>query len=178
MTEAPTNERKESLRDLAVKIGLRRNWWLYPSEQHVEGFLGVGPLFIVGDQPSTSAWEYEHPHRRAFYDMLAAEGAGTSHLTDIYKRRGPSGELRNRLPQDFEKHLEIFRAEVRLLNPAKVLTLGWDAYELLLKHTPELTGRLIRVWHFGTVRHGKLKEFQSRLRNGISAARRMARQST
>ena len=177
MNGAPTDEKEKSLRDLAMKIGLRRNCWLYPSEPEVEGFLGAGPIFVVGDQPSTAAWDYEHPHRRAFYDLLAAEGAGSSHLTDIYKRRGPSGELRNGLPQDFEEHLEIFRAEVSLLNPTTILALGWDAYELLLKHTPELTKRIIRVWHFGTVRHGKLKEFQSRLRKGIAAARRLARPS-
>jgi hypothetical protein len=177
MTDAPIDGRKKKLHDLAVKISLRRNWWHYPSEPQVEGFLGVGPIFIVGDQPSTAAWEYEHPHRRAFYDLLAAEGAGESHLTDIYKRRGPSGELRNGLPQDFEKHLEIFLAEVSLLNPTIILALGWDAYELLLKHTPELRNRLVRVWHFGTVRHGKLREFQSRLRNGIAEARQVARPS-
>lgn len=91
MTVATIHQRKKPLRDLAVKIGSRKNWWLYPSESPVEGFFGLGPIFIVGDQPSTSAWEYEHPHRRAFYDLLATEGVGNSHLTDIYKRRGPSG---------------------------------------------------------------------------------------
>jgi hypothetical protein len=147
--------KKVALRDLAVQIGSRRNWWLYPAEPKVEGFLGAGHMFIVGDQPSTAEWEYEHPHRRAFYDLLATEGAGDSHLTDIYKRRGPSGELRNGLPQDFAEHLEIFRAEVSLLNPTTIVALGWDAYELLLKHTPDLTNRIIRVWHFGTVRHAR-----------------------
>lgn len=177
MTKALADERKKTVRDLAVKIGLRRNWWLYPSEPQVEGFLGIGPIFIVGDQPSTAAWDFEHPHRRAFYDLVAAEGAGDSHLTDIYKRRGPSGELRNGLPRDFEEHLEIFRTEVSLLNPTTILAMGWDAYELLLKHTPELTNRLIRVWHFGTVRHGKLRGFRLRLRNGIAETRQVARRS-
>lgn len=175
MNGAPTDEKKKCLRDLAMKIGSRRNWWLYPSEPEVEGFLGAGPILIVGDQPSTATWDYEHPHRRAFYDLLAEEGAGSAHLTDVYKRRGPSGELRKGLPQDFEEHLEFLRAEVNLLNPTTILALGWDAYELLLKHTPELANRIIRVWHFGTVRHRKLDEFQSRLRNGIAAARRMIR---
>jgi uracil-DNA glycosylase len=177
MTGARTGQKRRALCELAVRIRARGNCWLYPAEPGVDGFLGAGPIFIVGDQPSTAAWDCEHPHRRAFYDLLAAEGAGRSHLTDIYKRRGPSGELRNGLPQDFEEHLEILRAEVSLLNPTTILALGWDAYELLLKHTPELTKRIIRVWHFGTVRHGKLKEFQSRLRKGIAAARRLARPS-
>ncbi len=65
------NEKRQALLSLGEKIRSRENWWLYPAEPDVEGFLGTDPIFIVGDQPSTAAWEYEHPHRRAFYDCLS-----------------------------------------------------------------------------------------------------------
>ena len=172
MTTPSTSEKKQALLELAERIRSRWNCWLYPTEPKVQGFLGVGAIFIVGDQPSTDRWEVTHPHRRAFYDLLATEGAGDFHLTDIYKRRGLSGELRNSMPEDFDEHLELFRIEVDLLRPRTILAMGRDAHRLLLTHTPELTSLLIRVWHFGTVRHVKLKEFQASLRRGINAARR------
>ena len=157
-------------------VGLHPGWWFFPEELSVQGFLGTGRIFIVGDQPSTDPWEIDHPHRRAFYEVLAEEGAGDCHLTDFYKRRGLSGELRkNGKPNDFDKHLKVFLKEVELLRPSTVLALGWDAYRLLLQ-TPELSSILKqawleRVWHFGTVRHGKRVEFQARLRSAIIAAR-------
>ena len=151
-----------------------KDWWFFPTEPLVQGFLGTGKLFIVGDQPSNDHWEFEHPHRRAYYDVLAATGAGDSHLTDFYKRRGPAGQFAKGNPNDFpdfDKHLEVFCGEVKLLRPTTILALGWDAYHLLSKHTPELQNIVERIWHFGTVRHGHLAEFQSRLRNAITAAR-------
>jgi hypothetical protein len=158
-------------------VDLHPGWWFFPKESSVQGFLGTGKIFIVGDQPSTDRWEVDHPHRRAFYDLLVAENAGDCHLTDFYKRRGLSGELRkNGKPKDFDKHLKIFLMEVELLRPSTVLALGWDAYHLLLQ-TPELNTILKRVWlervwHFGAVRYGNLVQFQTSLRNAIIAARK------
>lgn len=173
MTSASTHEKKKALLDLKASICSHRDWWLFPSEPLVQGFLGTGTIFIVGDQPSTDDWEINHPHRRAFYDLLAAEHAGDCHLTDLYKRRGRSGELRrNGIPSDFDQHLKIFFMEVKILCPSTILALGWDAYRLLLAHAPRLNNILERVWHFGTVRHGKSVEFQTKLRRAIIAARR------
>jgi hypothetical protein len=174
MTLTATDEKKKALVKLAECIGSHKDWWLFPTEPLVQGFLGTGTIFIVGDQPSTDPWEITHPHRRAFYELLAAEDAGDCHLTDLYKRRGRAGELRKRtrMPKEFDEHLKIFRKEVRLLRPSVILALGWDAYCLLLMHTPELSSIIKRVWHFGTVRHGKRVEFQTRLRSAIIAARK------
>lgn len=168
MTSISTFEMREALLEI---VGLHTDWWFFPAEPSVQGFLGTGAIFIVGDQPSTDPWEITHPHRRAFYDLLAAEGAGDCHLTDLYKRRGRAGELRNRTPQDFDEHRKVFLKEVELLRPSTVLALGWDAYHFLLTHTPELSSILKRVWHFGAVRHGHLVQFQASLRSAITAAR-------
>jgi len=160
-----------ALLELAEQISSHKDWWVFPAEPPVQGFLGTGKIFIVGDQPSTGFWGKDHPHRRAFYDLLAAEGAGDCHLTDLYKRRGIAGELNNGIPDDFDEHLKIFRIEMDLLRPSTVLALGWDAYNLLSTHTPELKTVLKRVMHFGVVRHGKLMQFQASLRSAIIAAR-------
>jgi hypothetical protein len=171
MTTASTDEKKEALLELQASILSHADWWLFPTEPSVQGFLGTGKIFIVGDQPSTDHWETAHPHRRAFYDLLATEGAGDCHLTDLYKRRGVAGELRNGIPEDFDEHRRIFRTEIELLRSSAVLALGWDAYNLLSTHTPELSNILKRVLHFGVVRHGKLAQFQASLRSAIIAAR-------
>jgi hypothetical protein len=159
---------RETLRQI---VDLHPDWWFFPAEPSVEGFLGTGKIFIVGDQPSTDSWGIAHPHRRAFYDLLAAETAGNCHLTDLYKRRGLAGELKKEIPKDFDEHREVLLKEVELLRPSTILALGWDSYNLLLKHTPEFKGILKRVWHFGAVRHGNLMQFQTSLREAISHAR-------
>src|SRR5258706_5646151 len=97
------------LMEWQADIASRPGWWCYPCEEVVRGFMGTGKLFIVGDQPSTSSWSVDHPHRRAFYDLLAEVGAGNAHLTDLYKRRGSAGDLKRGLPSDFDDHLKIFR---------------------------------------------------------------------
>jgi len=168
------SETREALLDIEAD---HPDWWFFPQEQLVQGFHGNGKIFIVGDQPSTDPWEQEHPHRRAFYDLLAEEKAGDSHLTDLYKRRGWARELKKglpRLPRDFNEHRKTFLREVELLRPSTILALGVDAYHLLQMYVPELRNSgiiLKRVWHFGTVRHGKRLTFQRILKEAIKAAR-------
>ena len=104
------------------------DWWFFPGEDEnkVQGFLGTGKIFIVGDQPSRDDWPYEHEHRRAFYNLLKEESAGDCHLTDFYKRRGLRGELKNGF--DPVKHPDsaeqVFRWEVELLRPSTILAMG------------------------------------------------------
>src|SRR6476660_6707840 len=98
-----------------MEIDRRPGWWRYPSEDLVQGFLGEGPVFIISDQPSTDPWDQAHPHRRAFYDVLGSTEAGGFHLTDLYKRRGPAGQLKRGIPADFSQHLAFLQAEIELL---------------------------------------------------------------
>ena len=130
--------------------------------------LVLGKLFVASAKDLVFV---EHPHRRAYYDLLADEGVGEAHLTDLYKKRGQAGELKNGLPADFQEHLQFFLKEVDLLQPTTILAMGKDAYNLLRRHTPKLSKRCFRVWHFGAVRHGNLEEFQTSLRNGIKIAK-------
>lgn len=156
---------------MALVIDSHPNWWRFPTEKIVEGFLGADPIFIVGDQPSTSQWNVNNRNRRGFYDTLAKIGVANAHLTDLYKRRGSSGELRTQIPDDLQEHVEFFRKEVELLNPTLVLALGDLAYQFLVLLTPELKPMLKQVWHFSyAVRYGKLTEYESQLRDAVGGA--------
>jgi hypothetical protein len=171
MNSTNDSSKRNQLLEMALVIDSSPNWWRFPTEKIVEGFLGTDPIFIVGDQPSTSQWNVNNRNRRGFYDTLIKIGAANAHLTDLYKRRGSSGELSKRIPDDLQEHVEFFRKEVELLNPTRVLALGDLAYQFLALLTPELKPNLIRVWHFSyAVRYGKLSEYESQLRDAIGGA--------
>jgi hypothetical protein len=165
------SSKRNQLLEMALVIDSHPNWWRFPTETVVEGFLGTDPIFIVGDQPSTSKWDVNNRNRRGFYDTLVKIGAANAHLTDLYKRRGSAGELRTKIPEDLQDHVKFFRKEVELLNPTRVLALGDLAYQFLALLTPELIPKLKRAWHFSyAVRYGKLSEYESQLRDAIGGA--------
>src|SRR5581483_11225211 len=163
-TEMLTNEtdsRLKRLSELASMIDSHTDWWRFPEEPPIRGFLGSDPLFFVGDQPSTSSWEFSNPNRRAFYGLLGRLGASNAHITDLYKKRGLSGSLKDGLPADFDAHLRLFREELEILRPTRVIALGRHAYDLLQTHVPELRRMLGQIWHFAyAVRYGRVDEWQ------------------
>jgi hypothetical protein len=157
------------LTELAAVIDSHPDWWRFPADGAVRGFFGTDPLFIVGDQPSTSSWGPSHPHRRAFYDLLTRLDAGNAHLTDLYKKRGPAGSLRNGLPDDFDDHLAFFRQELAILRPKQVVALGGDAHLLIATHVPEVAPILREMWHFGyAVRYGRMSAWEEITRRALS----------
>jgi hypothetical protein len=173
MTEDHTNQAKR-LAELAMIIDSHADWWRFPEEPPIRGFLGTDPLFIVGDQPSTSSWDSAHPNRRAFYGLLQRLRASNAHLTDLYKRRGRSGALKAGLPSDFGIHLKFFREELAVIRPTRVVALGQHAYDLLASHVPEVRPILDQIWHFAyPVRYGRVAEWEAKARVvllGASAA--------
>jgi len=150
---------------MAAWIDSRPKWWRFPEEGSVKGFMGMGRLFIVGDQPSTSSWGPSNPNRRALYDTLSSVGAADAHLTDLYKQRGKSGSLKDGLPLDFSEHLQFFRKELALLKPERVIALGDDAFKLLTRHVPEVRHILGKMWHFAYVgRYQKVQFYPDNMR--------------
>jgi hypothetical protein len=172
MDRVSNSSKRSQLLEMALVIDSHADWWRFPTEKVVEGFLGTDPIFIVGDQPSTSKWDINNRNRRGFYDTLIKIGVANAHITDLYKRRGMSGELRRKIPDDLQEHVKFFREEVELLNPTRVLALGDLAYQFLALLTPELKPKLERVWHFSyAVRYGKLLEYESQLRAAVEGAK-------
>jgi hypothetical protein len=157
-----------SLLQLAEFIDSQEDWWRFPTDGSVLGFMGDDPRwFIVGDQPSTSPWGPSHPSRRAFYGGLAALGAGGAHLTDLYKRRGRSGELSGRIPADFQQHLDMFMREVALIRPEKLIAIGQLAHDLLSAHLPELRPKLHQMWHFSYARRVPREAYRKNMERAL-----------
>jgi hypothetical protein len=156
--------KKAALHELAGSINSRKGCWLFPQQGSVQGFIGTDPVFLVGDQPSMSPWPPEHPNRKFLYGLLHRLGLANAHLTDIYKRRGGCGALREGLPEDFHEHVSWFREEIELLQPTCIIALGNLAFELLDKHVPECKPMLKKVWHFAyAARYGKLSQYEADL---------------
>jgi hypothetical protein len=165
-------QKREALSLLAKEIASNQNCWLFPKEKEVGGFFGIDPIVIVGDQPSKSRWDETHPHRRLYYDTLKKVGASNVHLTDLYKQRGDPSSLKNllphQLPKDFADHLNIFRRELEILKPTRVVALGQLAYKLLRFHIPELNPSLGLMWHFSYVwRSGRSHLYEAHMRRSI-----------
>jgi len=158
------------------------DWWFFPEEEEtkVQGFLGTGRIFIVGDQPSRDDWSFKHPHRRAFYQVLQEENACDCHLTDFYKRRGYRSELKNGFDGvihcDSLKHIEIFHEEVELLRPSAILAMGRIAERLLSTYTKYSHQYIV---HFGVISHAENErdriaqrlKFETSLRTAIRQVR-------
>jgi hypothetical protein len=159
----------KQLNRLATIIDSHPDWWRFPEDAPVRGFLGTDQLFIVGDQPSTSPWPPSNRNRRIFYELLTRIGASNAHLTDLYKKRGRSGHLRIGVPADLDTHLTFFREELEILQPKRIVALGKLAHDLLARHLPEVRPFLGQMWHFSyAVRSGRLIEWEKSARIVIS----------
>ncbi len=168
MTVLPTDPKKDALRQLSERIHAHEDWWLFPEQDAIQGFMGTDPIFIVGDQPSKSEWPPGHPNRRAFYGHLQKIGVPNAHLTDLYKKRGECSALRAGLPDDFADHVSLFREEIEILQPTRIVALGHLAYRLLKEHVAERSPSMTRMWHFSyVVRYGKLSQYEANMRRAV-----------
>jgi hypothetical protein len=159
---------RDELVELAGKIRSHKDWWLFPSEDSIKGFMGRGPIFIVGDQPSKSEWSPKHPNRRIFYDTLRKLELQNAHLTDLYKKRGENSELELGLPDDFPDHVKIFQKEIEILQPTLIVALGQIAQRLLIQNVTGWQLTIPRIWHFSyVVREGKESQYEANMREII-----------
>lgn len=161
-------DKRQALRPLAEEIQSHKDWWLFPTQQPIQGFMGTGPVFIVGDQPSMSDWPCEHPNRQLFYGALAKVGLENAHLTDLYKRRGSCGQLKRDLPEDFKQHIRLFEKEIEILQPSLIVALGQLAQQLLIENVKSWPKPVPRIWHFSYVtRAGREIEYEAHIRSNI-----------
>ncbi len=165
MPVSPTREKETALKELAEKICTHKDWWLFPSQGSVKGFMGTDPIFIIGDQPSTDQWPPEHPNRKVFYETLQKAGLANAHLTDLYKKRGLSNSLKQGLPKDFHNHLNLLRKEIEILQPKLIVALGQLAQRLLIKNLTAWQPAIPRIWHFSyVVRVGRESQYEANMR--------------
>jgi len=99
---------------------------LFPQRRAVSGFLGTGPIVIVGWRPSHSPFPDEGANR-LFYDILAEHGLENTHLTNVIKSRGRKSEPD---PEDLSVHEEIFWREIEIISaPYAVAPMGNEYYD-------------------------------------------------
>jgi hypothetical protein len=169
-TEGDREKRVRLLKKLREQIRSHEDWWTFDPEGSVEGFAGPGPVFIVGDQPSTSEWEPGHPNRRLFYGSLEALNIGGAHLTDVIKRRGKASASAKRLPPDFDHHLAILRREFRITSPIRIIALGELPERWLRIYFPECANRLCGIIHFAAKPNGRTPDVAAEFKRQMRAA--------
>lgn len=145
------DQKLAGLRELAREIGSHEDWWLFPTQEPIQGFMGTGQIFIVGDQPSTDEWGPKHPNRKIFYERLHKAGLQNAHLTDLYKRRDFAGALERLIPDDFLEHVNLFKKEIQILKPTLIVGLGQLAQRLLIQNLPDWKPMIPRIYHFAHV---------------------------
>lgn len=106
---------------------------LFPERNRMQGFLGVGKFMIIGERPSsaTKSGENRIPSDRTlnnFYEVLLRLGIEDSHLTDVIKGRA---RARDPYPNDLGPHYRIFKQEIEIVQPRRIIVVGEKAYNLL-----------------------------------------------
>ncbi len=99
--------------------------WLFPQRGTVSGFLGTGPIVIVGWRPAWSSFPDEGANK-LFYDILKENDIEDAHLTNIVKSRGRRDEPD---PEDLAFHEEIFWRELEIISAQYAVAPMGNAYD-------------------------------------------------
>ncbi|OFX10250.1 MAG: hypothetical protein A2516_08465 [Alphaproteobacteria bacterium RIFOXYD12_FULL_60_8] len=131
----------------------------------VQGFLGTGPLMVVGERPSTG--KFSGPTDFLLYRVLAKFGAANCHLTDVIKSRGKVNEP---YPDKIGPHRRVFDKELEIVKPHKIIALGQKVHDLLLFSLAGSGIKITQVWHYAYAgRWGKIDEFEAKMRAAIES---------
>jgi hypothetical protein len=99
--------------------------WFFPQRGTVAGFLGTGPVVIVGRRPSWGTFSDEGGNH-LFYEILCEFGLENAHLTNFLKSRGNRGDPD---PPDRAVQEAFFDEEVRIISPPCLVASMGDAYD-------------------------------------------------
>jgi hypothetical protein len=145
--------------------------WLFPQRRTVGGFLGTGPVVIVGWRPSLSQFPDEGANR-LFYDILIEFGLENAHLTNVVKSRGHRGEPD---PEDLALHAEMFWRELEIISAQQAVAPMGEAYDrvatMLLARGAKPVARLP---HYASMNYGadRVVAFRSGIAELAAVARR------
>jgi hypothetical protein len=143
--------------------------WLFPQRRAVSGFLGTGPIVLVGWRPSPSPFPDDGANK-LFYDILTEFGLENAHLTNVVKSRGRKGELD---PDDFAAHEEIFWRELEIVSGLNAVVPMGTAYDrvsaLLLKRGAK---PIYRLRNYASMNFGQTAAFRSEIADLATIARR------
>lgn len=159
--------KRKQLEQLAVEVrDTIPDHWFFPSRGTVQGFMGTGPVMVVGERPSTG--NFGGPADHLLYQVLEEFGAAESHLTDVIKSRGKVGEP---YPDDMSAHRRIFDREIEIVRPGRIIAFGQKVYDLLQFSLAGSGIKITQVWHYSYTRRGqdKVAGFQDQMRRALGA---------
>ena len=143
--------------------------WLFPQRRAVSGFLGGGPIVLVGWRPSFSPFPDDGANR-LFYDILTEFGLENAHLTNVVKSRGRKSESD---PEDFAAHEEIFWRELEIVSGVHAVVPMGTAYDrvsaLLLKRGAK---PIYRLRSYASMNFGQEAAFRDEIAGFAAIARR------
>jgi hypothetical protein len=148
-----------------------KDTWLFPQRRAVSGFLGTGPVVIVGWRPSWSTFPDDGANK-LFYDILTELGLENAHLSNVVKSRGRKGESD---PEDFAPHEEVFWRELEVVSGLNAVAPMGTAYDrvaaLLLKRGAK---PIYRLRNYAAMNYGadQVAAFRSEIAALAAIARR------
>jgi len=123
--------------------------WFFPEKDGVRGWRGTGPIMFIGLNPSTG--RFPSKADQVFYKCLDRNGLGNSHITDVFKVRATSREMRDNLSNKglVRLHQKYLLKEIHLLNPHLLVALGHKTLSILKVWIPKgYQPRLIGIHHY------------------------------
>ncbi|MDQ7842173.1 MAG: hypothetical protein QN141_08445 [Armatimonadota bacterium] len=119
-----------------VRMGLLSDVWFWPERDGVKGFLGAAPIIVAGLNPSKGRGRPRRGLKETdefFYRCLREEGLVDAHITDVVKIRATKKDapLLFYNPTILKLHRDYFIREVKIVQPAVVVVVGIDAWNVL-----------------------------------------------
>jgi len=121
------------------------NAWLFPESNGVQGFLGIGPLMIVAERPSTGT--FGRRADRLLYSLLTEYGAGNTHLTDVIKSRG---RVDDPYPTNIAPDKAFFDRELDIVDPKRIIAFGDKVHDMLRFMLAGYGIPVMKTWHYAT----------------------------
>ncbi len=149
-----------------------QNAWFFPQRGTVAGFLGTGPIVIVGRQPAEQSSFPDDGANHLFYEILCEFGLENAHLTDFWKSRRKTGEPQ---PPDAGVQESFFDEELRIVAPPCVVATLGDAHAYVSPFLLERGARVIaKLPHYASMNYGsaRIDSFRRAIENLTNTARR------
>lgn len=146
--------------------------WLFPQRGTIAGFLGAGPVVIVGRRPGLG--DFRDESAELFYGILAEFGLENAHLTNFIKSRGKREDPD---PSDRDVHERFFNRELEIISAKYAVATMGDAYDQVSAFLFTKGVRPVaRLPQYASMKYGagQVAKFRTAIQQLASMARRNA----